>query len=64
MRIAVIALRNAADARMNTSSVIRLSHSNLSRSVMGGLKNSKAKNAQAKMLLKIKKTKKLKKRKN
>src|SRR5713101_371253 len=37
MRIAVIALRNAADARMNTSSVMRLSHSSLSRSVMGGI---------------------------
>jgi len=30
----VIALKNAADARMNTSSVIRLSHSILSRSVI------------------------------
>src|SRR5712664_2407182 len=34
MRIAVIALRNAADARINTSSVIRPSHSNLSPSVI------------------------------
>src|ERR1700745_3888904 len=34
MRIAVIALRNAAEARINTSSVIRPSHSNLSPSVI------------------------------
>jgi hypothetical protein len=34
MRIAVIALKNAAAANINTSSVTRLSHSNLSRSVM------------------------------
>jgi hypothetical protein len=34
MRIAVIALKNAADARMNTKSVILPSHCNLSRSVI------------------------------
>src|SRR5882762_537999 len=34
MRIAVIALRNAADARMNTSRVTRPSHSSLSLSVI------------------------------
>src|SRR5258708_14929852 len=34
MRLAVIALRNAAAANINTSSVTRLSHSSLSRSVM------------------------------
>jgi hypothetical protein len=34
MRIAVIALRKAADARMNRRKVIRVSHSSLSRRVM------------------------------
>src|SRR5580698_3725435 len=34
MRIAVMALRNAAAARMNTSSAIRLTHSSRSLSVM------------------------------
>ncbi len=35
MRIAVIALKNAADARMKTSTTIRLSHSSRSFKVMG-----------------------------
>src|SRR3989442_5467181 len=39
-RMAVMALRNAADARMKTSSVMRLSHSSLSRIVMGMLVHS------------------------
>jgi hypothetical protein len=34
MRIAVIALKKAADARMNTRKIILLSHSNLSLSVI------------------------------
>src|SRR5882672_3531101 len=34
MRMAVMALRKAADARMNRRKVIRVSHSSLSRSVM------------------------------
>src|SRR6266478_787689 len=34
MRIAVIALKNAAAANINTSSVTRLNHSSLSRSVI------------------------------
>src|SRR5712692_4698043 len=34
MRIAVMALRNAADVRINTSSTMRPSHSSLSRSVI------------------------------
>jgi signal transduction histidine kinase len=43
MRIAVIALRKAADARMNTSSVMRPSHSSLSRRVMGKAEREKRK---------------------
>src|SRR6476646_365620 len=35
MRIAVMALQNAADARMNTSRAIRLAHSSLSLRVIG-----------------------------
>src|SRR6266404_3191263 len=37
MRIAVIALRNAADARINTSSSIRNIHSSRSRKFIGGI---------------------------